>query len=68
MYHYNGPNQSFVDSVKQFYEQYVFPKMNLAYQCVLTVPGAFSSAQNNDCNQTCYDKMCCLDHYNEGFE
>lgn len=61
MYHFNGPNQSFVDSVKAFYNQYVFPKMNLTYQYGLTVPGSFSSVQNSECDHSCYDQMCSLD-------
>ena len=64
MYHFNGPNESFVDSVKQFYEKYVFTKMNLTYQYGLTVPGSFGSDQNNECNETRYDEMCSVDAKN----
>eukprot|EP01084_Bolivina_argentea_P119618 212076_1 len=64
MYHFNGQETTFVDSVKTFYEKYVFPKMNLNKQYALCVPGSFTSTQNKQCNAQCYDQMCEMDAWN----
>ena len=65
LYHHNGTAVDFVnETVKPFYEQYVYTKMNLSYQYALCVPGSYSSNYNSECDEQCYDKMCAVDANN----
>ena len=64
MYHFNGVENGFADTVESWYESYVFPKMNTSYQYGLYVPGSFASAYNTVCNETCYDQFCAIDATN----
>merc|ERR1712154_486941 len=65
LYHHNGTAVDFVnETVKPFYEEYVFPKMDLTKQYALCVPGSYSSTYNDQCDQQCYDEMCSVDANN----
>ena len=64
MYHTDHPNATYVDSIKLFYEQYVFPAMDLSYQSALAIPGSFTSDKNDQCDYQCYDELCNEDAIN----
>ncbi len=62
LYHFGGNDAKFVNqTVKPWYEQYVFPKMDFSYQSALCVPGSFASVNNTQCDQQCYDEFCAID-------
>ena len=67
MYHWDGPNITWVDYIKSWYEDYVFPKMDLSYQKAMTVPGSFGSEYNDECDMSCYDNQCNEDAINYYF-
>ena len=64
MYHWNGVDNSFVSKVQTFYDDYVYPIMNLSHQYALTVPGSYASDYDSGCNISCFDEMCAVDANN----
>lgn len=57
IYHYDN-NEEFVnETVKPFYEKYVFPKMDLSSQFAFCVPGSYASNNNERCDEQCYEQM-----------
>eukprot|EP01084_Bolivina_argentea_P170721 295841_1 len=59
-FHHDGPNDSFVSEVQTFYEQHIYPTMNLSHQYAVFVPGSFASNCNAECDVSCYDQMCSM--------
>ena len=69
MYHMT-PYNNFVNTVKDFYKQWIYPKLHKG-QKVFTIPGAFGSNVNSNCDYDCYDTMCAIDavqYYNWALE
>lgn len=62
MYHMST-NNGFVSQVRQFYKQWIYPKLH-SHQKVFVVPGSYASNFNSLCNFTCYDIMCAVDAIN----
>ena len=69
MYHMI-PYNNYVNYVKEFYKEWIYPKLHRG-QKVFTVPGAFGSNYNSACDYNCYDTMCAIDavqYYNWALE
>ena len=54
------PWGAYATSVRNFYENYVYPKLH-EHQAVLVIPGAFGSRLHKRCSLACYDSFCSKD-------
>ena len=57
IYHYDDDILFVNNTVKPFYEKYVFQRINVNKQSVFCVPGSFASNNNKECDFNCYEEM-----------